>query len=446
VETIAELAAAYRAHRLSPVEVTRRCLERIDRLDPALHAFLAITADLAYEQARSAEAELHRGFDRGSLHGVPIALKDLIDVAGLATTGASAVLADRVATEDAEVVRRLRDAGAVILGKLNLHELAYGASGVIGHAPATRNPHSPAHVCGGSSSGSAAAVAAEMCFAAIGTDTSGSIRIPAALCGVVGLKPSYGLVSTRGVFPLSSSYDHVGPLARTVGDAALVLEAIAGLGREREDRGIRGIRIGVPRAHFFEQLDAEVDAATQRALAMLGELGAVLQDVSVPLDEDRTVFRAEAFAVHQHWVHTTPERYQPETLRRILTGANISTADYLERHQQLQRLRRNTAAQFAGIDLLATPTVPIPAPTFADLDAHPETLRSRELFLMRNTRPFSIWGTPALSIPCGTTSAGLPIGLQLAGPIGADADVLRAGAAFEAHQLALHIGLGARGD
>jgi len=430
VETIAELAAAYRAHRLSPVEVTRRCLERIERLDPELHAFLAVTAELACEQARAAEAELQRGFDRGPLHGVPIALKDLIDVAGLPTTGASAVLADRVATEDADVVRRLREAGAVILGKLNLHELAYGASGVVGHAPATRNPCSPAHVCGGSSSGSAAAVAAGMCFAALGTDTSGSIRIPAALCGVVGLKPSYGLVSTRGVVPLSSSYDHVGPLARTVGDAALVLDAIAGRDHTIK-HGIRGMRIGVPRSHFFEQLDPEVDAAVQRALATLVELGAELREVIVPLDDDRTVFRAEAFAVHRQWVATTPERYQPETLRRIRTGANISAADYIERHQQLERMRREATALFDGIDLLATPAVPVPAPTFAELEAHPEALRSRELLLMRNTRPFSIWGTPALSVPCGTTSTGLPIGLQLAGPAGADAEVLRAGAAFE---------------
>lgn len=435
VETIAELAAAYRAHRLSPVDVTRRCLEQIERLDPELHAFLAVTAELACEQARAAEAELERGFDRGPLHGVPIALKDLIDVAGLPTTGASAVLADRVATEDAEVVRRLRDAGAVILGKLNLHELAYGASGVIGHAPATRNPRSPAHVCGGSSSGCAAAVAAGMCFAALGTDTSGSIRIPAALCGVVGLKPSYGLVGMRGVFPLASSYDHVGPLARTVDDVTLVLEAIARpVAPVAPARGVRGMRIGVPRAHFFEQLDAEVAAAAERALATLVELGAELRDVVVPLDDDRTVFRAQAFAVHRQWAHTMPERYQPETLRRILTGANISAADYIERHQQLERMRRDTTALFADIDLLATPTVPIPAPTFAELEAHPEALRSRELFLMRNTRPFSIWGTPALSVPCGTTSTGLPIGLQLAGPVGADADVLRAGAAFQARR------------
>ncbi|TMQ04679.1 MAG: amidase, partial [Deltaproteobacteria bacterium] len=226
--TITELGAAFRARRLSPVEATRSCLDRIARLDPELHAFITVTADAALDQARAATAELERGRDRGPLHGVPIGLKDLIDTAGVPTTAGSALFADRVPAEDAEVVRRLRDAGCVILGKLNLHEVAYGASGVIGHFPATRNPRSPAHITGGSSSGSAAAVGAGMCYAALGSDTSGSIRVPAALCGIVGFMPSYGLVSLRGVTPLSWSYDHVGPMTRSVRDAALVLQVIAG--------------------------------------------------------------------------------------------------------------------------------------------------------------------------------------------------------------------------
>ncbi|HET7500900.1 MAG TPA: amidase, partial [Kofleriaceae bacterium] len=226
--TIGELGAAYRARRVSPVEATQACLERIARLDPELHAFITVTGERALEQARVATAQLERGEDRGPLHGVPIALKDLIDTVGVPTTGGSAVFADRVPAEDAEVVRRLRAAGAVLLGKLNLHEVAYGGSGVIGHWPAARNPRSTAHITGGSSSGSAAAVGARLCYAALGSDTSGSIRLPAALCGIVGVMPSYGLVSLRGVMPLSSSYDHVGPMTRSVRDAALVLQAIAG--------------------------------------------------------------------------------------------------------------------------------------------------------------------------------------------------------------------------
>src|SRR5689334_3054781 len=212
VLSITELGAAFRAQRLSPVEATQRCLARIAERDPELHAFIAVTADAALEQARAAATELAGGDDRGPLHGVPIALKDLIDVAGVPTTGASAQFADRVPASDAEVTRRLREAGAVLLGKLNLHEVAYGASGFIGHYPATRNPRNPAHITGGSSSGSAAAVASGMCHAALGSDTSGSIRVPAALCGIVGFMPTYGLVSLRGVMPLSLSYDHVGPM------------------------------------------------------------------------------------------------------------------------------------------------------------------------------------------------------------------------------------------
>jgi aspartyl-tRNA(Asn)/glutamyl-tRNA(Gln) amidotransferase subunit A len=443
--TIAELGAAFRVRRLGPVEVTQHCLARIARLDPALHAFITVTADLALEQARTAEAELARGHDRGPLHGVPIALKDLIDTAGVRTTGASALFEDRVPTEDAEVVRRLRDAGAVVLGKLNLHELAYGGSGVVGHFPATRNPRSTAHICGGSSSGSAAAVAAGLCYAALGTDTSGSIRLPASLCGIVGFMPTYGLVSLRGVIPLSTSYDHVGPMTRTVRDAALVLQAIAGHDRldvtsvalpvpayaAALDVERPRTRIGVARRHFFDELDGEVAAAIARALGVLASLGARLRDIALPVDDDRTVFRAESYAFHRPWVARSPERYQPETLRRIRTGEAVTAADYIGKWQHLQQLRRGFGGSLADVDLIVTPTVAVPAPSFAELEAQPEALRSRELLLMRNTRPFDIWGTPALTVPCGTTSAGLPIGLQIAGPAGADADVLRLGAAFE---------------
>ncbi len=444
--SIAELAAAFRSRELSPVEVTERCLERIARLDPELHAFITVTADSALEQARVAAAELKAGEDRGPLHGVPIGLKDLIDVAGVPTTAASAVFDDRIATEDAEVVRRLRDAGAVLLGKLNLHEIAYGGSGFIGHYPASRNPRSPAHICGGSSSGSACAVAAGMCYAALGSDTSGSIRLPASLCGIVGFMPTYGLVSLRGVIPLSSSYDHVGPMTRTVLDAALVLRVIAGYDPQDITSAPLAVpdyaaplarpdprpRIGVARPHFFADLDPEVAAAIERALGVLEHLGAELCDVALAVDDDRTVFRAESYAYHRRWMESTPERYQAETLRRLRTGAEVSAADYIEKRQHLQRMRRDSGALFDGIDLVVTPTVPVAAPSFAELEANPETLRPKELLLMRNTRPFDIWGTPALSVPCGTTSAGLPIGLQIAGPIGADAEVLRLGAAFEA--------------
>ncbi|HMG22809.1 MAG TPA: amidase [Kofleriaceae bacterium] len=445
--SISELGAAFRAGRLSPVDATRACLDRIARLDPELHAFITVTGDLAIDQARAAAAELARGADRGPLHGVPIALKDLIDTAGVRTTGGSAVFEDRVPSEDAEVVRRLREAGAVMLGKTNLHEMAYGASGFIGHFPITRNPRNPAHITGGSSSGSAAAVATGMCAAALGSDTSGSIRIPAALCGIVGFMPSYGLVSLRGVLPLSWSYDHVGPMTRSVRDAALVLQAIAG--HDAEDilsiafppadyvaavdaAPPPALRIGVARAHFFDDLHPDVAAAVDRALGVLARLGAALRDVEVAVDDDRTVFRAESYAYHRRWVAEVPERYQPETLRRIRTGEAITAADLLARQHELARMRRGAAALFRDVDLIVTPTTAIPAPSFAELEGHLDDLRPRELVLMRTTRMFDVLGTPAISVPCGTTSAGLPIGLQIIGAPGADAAVLRLAAAYEA--------------
>ncbi|HEX3473470.1 MAG TPA: amidase [Kofleriaceae bacterium] len=446
--TLTELGAAYRARQLSPVDATRACLDRIARLDPELHAFITVTGELALDQARAAQAELARGRDRGPLHGVPIALKDLVDTAGVRTTGGSALFEDRVPSEDAEVVRRLRDAGAVMLGKLNLHEMAYGASGMIGHFPITRNPRNPAHICGGSSSGSGAAVAAGMCYAAIGSDTAGSIRIPAALCGIVGFMPSYGLVSLRGVIPLAWSYDHVGPMTRTVRDAALVLQAIAGydpaditsiafpgadyVAAVDGTAGTPPPRLGVARSHFFEDLDPEVAAAVERALGVLAGLGATLRDVEIAVDEDRTVARAETYAYHRPWLDKASERYQPETLRRIRTGEPVTGADYVDRWRDLQRMRRAAPALFADVDLIVMPTTVVPAPTIAELAARPDELRPRELVLMRNTRMFDVLGTAGISVPCGTTAAGLPIGLQIIGAPGADAAVLRLAAAYEA--------------
>lgn len=444
--SITALGAAFRSGRTSPVDATEGCLARIAALDPELHAFITVTADQARAEARAAADELARGRDRGPLHGVPIALKDLIDTAGVRTTGGSGQLLDRVPAVDAEVVRRLREAGAVVLGKLNLHELAYGASGVVGHFPATRNPHDRARIAGGSSSGSGAAVAAGLCYAALGSDTSGSIRIPAAMCGVVGLMPSHGLVSLRGVLPLAWSYDRVGPLTRSVRDAALVLQAIAGYdpadltsaalpvpdyAAAIDAGGRAALRIGVARAQLFGELDDEVAAATARALAGLAAIGAELRDVELPIDDDRTVFRAESWAFHRPWVERSPDGYQAETLRRIRGGASVTAAEYIDRLHDLQRMRRATGALFAGLDAIVAPTVTVPAPSFAELAADPDGLRGRELVFMRNTRPFSVWGTPAISLPCGATRAGLPIGLQLAAPIGGEAELLRLAAALE---------------
>jgi aspartyl-tRNA(Asn)/glutamyl-tRNA(Gln) amidotransferase subunit A len=449
--SISELAGRLRRREISPVEITRECLERIEKQNPALNAFITVMVDSALAEARRAEAEILRGEWRGPLHGVPVALKDLIDVAGVRTTAGSGLYKDHVATEDAEVVRRLRRAGAVIVGKNNLHEFAYGGSSLVSYFGDVHNPRDVGCIAGGSSGGSAAAVAAGMIFAAIGTDTAGSIREPAALCGCVGLKPTYGRVSSRGVIPLSWSLDHVGPLTATVEDAAIVLQAIAGydagdigsvdvpvadyVSGLRE--GAKGLRVGVVRGYFFDDLDAEVAAAVEKALqetANLGaELGAEVREVRLGADEvptDRTLQAAEAYAFHAENAKSA-ELYRAETVRRIRTGENVSAAEYMGRRGELEVARRGIGAVFASVDVLVMPTTPAVAPAIAELKANPEALRPAELRLLRNTRPFNVWGLPAISVPCGFTASGLPVGMQIAGPHWREDLVLRVAHAYE---------------
>src|SRR5712691_6205089 len=445
LETIVELGPRLRRKEVSPVELTRCCLDRIEKLNPALNAFITVTGDSALAEARAAEIEIARGEWRGPLHGIPVALKDLIDTAGTRTTAASALFEHRVPIEDAEVVERLRRAGAVFLGKNNLHEFAYGGSSLVSFFGDVHNPRNSAHIAGGSSGGSAAAVAAGLCYAAIGTDTAGSIREPAALCGCVGIKPTYGRVSARGVIALSWSLDHVGPLAATVGDAAAVLQAIAGYDRldvgsadvpvsgyvSGLGRSTKKLRVGIPRRYFYDDLDEEVRAAVEQALAVIGTLVAQVPDVQIEVSSDRTVQAAESFAYHAYNVAKTPELYQPETLRRIRSGENVSAAQYIQHRQELDQERRHAQTFFADVDLLVTPTMPIPAPAIADLKRDPAALRPAELALLRNTRPFNVWGLPAISLPCGFTKSGLPIGLQIAGPHWREDLVLRLAHAYE---------------
>jgi len=439
LETIVDLASQLRRKEISPVELTRRCLERIEKLNPSLNAFITVMRESALAEARAAEDAISRGEWRGPLHGIPIGLKDLIDTAGTRTTAASALYQNRIPGDDAEVVRRLRRAGAVILGKTNLHEFAYGGSSLVSFFGDVHNPWNAAHIAGGSSGGSAAAVAAALCYAAIGTDTAGSIREPAALCGCVGIKPTYGRVSARGVIPLSWSLDHVGPLAATVGDAAIVLQAIAGydaldvgsaavavadyVSGLREGTG--RLRVGVPRGHFFDELDEEVRAAVEKALGVIGTLVGSVRDVEIEVSSDRTVQAAESFAYHAEDVARTPELYQPETLRRIRSGEKISAAEYIHRRRELDAERWQAQEIFAEVDLLVTPTTPIPAPAIDRLKKNPAALRPAELVLLRNTRPFNVWGLPAISVPCGFTKSGLPIGLQIAGAAWREDLVLR---------------------
>jgi aspartyl-tRNA(Asn)/glutamyl-tRNA(Gln) amidotransferase subunit A len=443
--SILEIGELLRKRELSPVELTKNCLARIERLNPKLNAFITVTGELALTQARSAEAEILQGRWRGPLHGIPLALKDLIDTAGVRTTAASALFKDRIPVEDAEVVRRLKDAGAVLLGKQNLHEFAYGGSSMISYYGEVHNPWDPACIAGGSSGGSAAAVAADLCYGAIGTDTAGSVREPAALCGIVGLKPTYGRVSARGVVPLSLSLDHVGPITRTVLDAALILQVIAGYdARDMNSsnmpvpdylaslrNGSRPTRIGVPRKFFFEDLDAEVASAVEQALVVLGTLVSGVSEIELDVPTDRTLQNAESYACHAEFVSQSPELYQPETLRRIRKGEDISSAEVEERRREQEQTRSKIRKVFDDLDVLVTPTTPIPALAIAELKQNPDQLRPREILLLRNTRPVNVWGLPAISVPSGFTTAGLPIGLQIIGPHWGEDRVLQLAYAYE---------------
>src|SRR3984957_2915695 len=443
--SISELSLRLRRKEISPVEVTRACLDRIEKLNPPLNAFITLIAKSALAEASRAEAEILRGDWRGALHGVPVALKDLIDTAGVRTTAASALYEDRVPDHDAEVVRRLRQAGAVILGKNNLHECAYGGSSPVSYFGDVHNPWDVGRIAGGSSGGSAAAVAAGMVYAAIGTDTAGSIREPSALCGCVGLKATYGRVSSRGVIPLSRSLDHVGPIATTVADAAIVLQAIAGYDSRditsvdvpvrdyvsalREDA--RTLRVGVVREYFFDDLDPEVAAAMEQALRVIETLAGEMKEVKLEVPTDRSLQAAESYAYHADNVTKTSDLYQAETVRRIHSGEAITATEYIRQRRDLDEGRRSISKVFADVDVLVTPTMTIPAPLIAELRRNPEALRPAETKLLRNTRPFNVWGLPAISVPCGFTQSGLPIGLQIAGAHWREDLVLRLANAYE---------------
>jgi aspartyl-tRNA(Asn)/glutamyl-tRNA(Gln) amidotransferase subunit A len=443
--SILEISARLRKREVSPVELTTLCLAEIEKLNPTLNAFITVTAESALARARDVEAEILKGRWRGPLHGVPLALKDLIDVAGIPTTAASALFKDRIATEDAEVVRRLKNAGATLLGKQNLHECAYGGSSMISYFGEVHNPWDPARMTGGSSGGSAAAVSAGLCYGAIGTDTAGSIREPAALCGIVGLKPSYGRVSARGIIPLSPSLDHIGPIARTVADAAAMLQVVAGFDAKDATSANMPVpdyldaiaktpkpaRIGVPRKYFYEDLDPEIAAAVEQALGVLREIAGDLVEVEIDVPTDRTLQTAESYSYHKEFVARSPDLYQPETLRRIRRGEDVTAAEVEHSGRELASIRSEIRSVFENVDFLVTPTTPIPAPGIAELKQNLDLLRPCELVLLRNTRPVNVWGLPAVSLPCGFTRSGLPIGLQIVGSHWGEERVLQLAHAYE---------------
>ena len=429
----------------SPVELTQECLKRIGKLNPQLNAYITVMSEQALAQARDLEAERQSGKWRGPLHGIPIGLKDLIDTAGVRTTAASAVFADRVPTQDAEVVRKLKAAGAVLIGKLNMHEFAYGATSVPSHFGPVHNPWKPDHIAGGSSGGSAAAVAAELCYGALGSDTGGSIRQPSAYCGIVGLKPTYGRVSTRGVIPLSWSLDHLGPMCRTVADAAILLNGIAGydpLDTASADVAVpdytralhtkvSSFRLGIPRALFFDQLDPEIAAAVNKAIDVLGKLASGTRDVQLPAFQNLPVLGAEAYAYHLPFYSKTPELYQPSTRVRFEGGAKVTTPVYIQARRELDRLRRSVQEVFNSVDLLVTPTTPVPPITIPEA-TQLEIPQTGGVFMsLRNTSPFDVYGLPTISIPCGFTNSGLPIGIQISGPHFGESQVFALAHAYE---------------
>jgi len=439
--SIAEASDLLRRKEVSPVELTTACLARIEQLDATINAFITVMYDSALDQARKAEDEIRSGNWRGPLHGIPIGLKDLIDTAGVKTTCASALFAERVPTDDAEIVRRLKLAGAVLIGKQNLQEFAYGGTSTSSYYGPVHNPWDVDRIAGGSSGGGAAAVAAGMCFAAIGTDTGGSIREPAAFCGIVGLKPTYGRVSVRGVFPLSPSLDHAGPLCRNVTDTALMLEAIAGYDRldaTSVDWPVESYidslnantkpRIGIVRKPFFDDLNPEIEESMDEALAQLSEISSAVVEVELPATP-AAVQAPEVYAVHAQYFAKSPELYGRWITERLKQAAAIQTVAYIEARQQLDRVRRNVADVFSEVDLLVTPTSPVPPITITEaLNMSPDP--AGELWL-RNTRPFNAYGLPTISIPCGFTRAGLPIGLQIAGPHFGEASLLSFAYTFE---------------
>ncbi|MBM3748774.1 MAG: Asp-tRNA(Asn)/Glu-tRNA(Gln) amidotransferase subunit GatA [Acidobacteria bacterium] len=449
--TILEAAAALRAGQVSSLELTRAALHRIAASDSALRSFITVTVESALQQARAADQELVSGPDRGPLHGIPVAVKDVFCTRGVLTTCGSKIFADHVPDHDAAVVERLRAAGAVLAGKTNLHELAYGITSSNPHFGVVRNPCDTQRIPGGSSGGSAAAVAAGMVFMAMGSDTGGSIRIPASFCGCVGLKPTYGRVSRYGVMPLDFSLDHMGPLTRSVRDAALTLQALAGhdprddtSSREPvpdylppEDPSLAGLRLGLPENFYFDQVQEEVAAAVRAAAAAAQGLGARVSSVRVPdIAGLNTVARIILYAEASAGMEPYLERREDfgEDVRSLLEqGRLVAATDYVN----AQRLRRMFVGQFRAlfreVDALLTPATPITAPRIgqAEVDIGGQSEDAR-LASTRLVRGINALGLPALSVPCGADSQGLPIGLQIIGRPFEEALILRIGAALEA--------------
>jgi aspartyl-tRNA(Asn)/glutamyl-tRNA(Gln) amidotransferase subunit A len=450
--TLVSLAEAIRAKKISATEATQGYLDRIARLDPEIHSFITVDADGALGAARALDADAAAGRWRGPLHGVPLAYKDLCHIAGLPSSCGTKTPEYFTSPRECTAVVRLRDAGAITLGKLNMSELALGPFGDNAHHGDVQNPWRRGHVSGGSSSGSGAAVAAGFAAGTLGSDTGGSIRLPAAVCGIVGLKPTYGRVSRAGAMPLSWSLDHLGPMTRTVRDAALMLAIVAGhdphdatTSHRRVpdyvaalDTPVRGLRVGVPENYYFDGLAPDVDAAVREAIRALEALGASTRPVRVP---DPTVqsgisnvlARAESAVIHERVVRERPHELQPAVRARLEIGFQIPAHDYLQAGRlRAQLARQFVAGVFADVDVLIAATIPEAAPALADAKAgSADDVVARMGRFSRLTRPFNGLGLPALSVPCGFSADGRPLAFQIVGRPFAEATVLRLGHAYQ---------------
>jgi aspartyl-tRNA(Asn)/glutamyl-tRNA(Gln) amidotransferase subunit A len=456
--SLSEVAKRFRAKQVTSVELTEALLSRIKVYNPKLNAYITVMHDQALAQAAQMDAEAKGNRFRSPLHGIPIALKDNIDTAGTRTTAASEVFDDRVPNEDAEVVRRLKEAGAVIIGKTNLHEFASGGSSASTYFGPVRNPWALDRIPAGSSGGSAAAVISNMAFGALGTDTGGSVRMPAAYCSIVGLKPTYGLVSIRGIIPLTYSLDHCGPMTKTVEDAALMLNHMAGydshdvasVEHAKEDylesmkQPVSAIRLGIPRAPFFDQVDTETLKAVEDAIAVLSKLTKTMVECHLPSTAgfDTLSLGAERLAYHLELFRRNSGRYSlsvRQSLDTAIKGMNDTTAqpctekviDYVTSQWRLISMRKNIDAAFTNFDLVALPTMRIAPRTINDALNREEDPKPREPETVSNCAPFNIFGLPAISIPCGFSKEGLPIGLMIAGPRFSEGKVLALANAYE---------------
>lgn len=441
--TLTEASARIRARSVTPSQLAAACLKRIDTYNPKINAFISVLHEQALAEAKQLDAEQKAGKLRSALHGIPIALKDNIDTAGIRTTAGSAVFDERVPTEDAEVTRRLKAAGAITIGKANLHEFAMGGTSSTSYFGPVRNPWALDRATGGSSGGSAAAVSTDLCFGALGTDTGGSIRTPSSYCGVVGLKPTYGLVPIRGIVPLTLSLDHCGPIARSVEDAALMLNYLAGYDRlditsvehAKEDyvasmkQPVGSLRLGIPRAPFFDWCDADIAKAVEEAIKVLCGLTKGAKDVALPPVRDIRL-AGETYAYHEEYITKDANHYMLPTRRALQSGGNVKIGEYVRSKWKLEELRRTIDDSFATFDLVVLPTRRHTPRTIDAALKREENEKPRNPEL-ENTQAFDYYGIPAISIPCGFTSAGLPVGLMIAGPRFSEGKVLALARAYQ---------------